>query len=153
MHSSDKDSPSYNNNQREHPNHHHPTRQQSYDNHAYHRPPPLEPTPRRATGTPPPPGLVNNLLSIAALVDACCKVFFHCTRCKITFDRAIILQEWRDPKNRLWRVKIVDNGRMTNYKEAIPPQDKPTTTHPPCMPTTSMSAPPRTSSRTSIMCA
>jgi hypothetical protein len=72
------------------------------------------------------PDLVNNLLSVAALVDAGCKVFFHCTRCKVTFNRAIILQEWRDPENRLWWVKIVDDGWMTNYKVAIQPQDKPT---------------------------
>jgi hypothetical protein len=72
------------------------------------------------------PGLVNNLLSIAALVDVGCNVFFHCTRCKVTFNKAIILQGWRDPKNRLWRVKIVDNGWTTNYKMAIPPQKKPT---------------------------
>ncbi len=37
------------------------------------------------------PGLVNNLLSIAALVDTRCKVFFHCTGCKVTFNKAIIL--------------------------------------------------------------
>ncbi len=71
------------------------------------------------------PGLVNNLLSIAALVDAGCKVFFHCTGCKVTFDGAIILQGWRDPKNILWQVKIVDNGWTTDYKVAIPTQDKP----------------------------
>jgi hypothetical protein len=59
-------------------------------------------------------------------VDAGCKVFFHCTGCKVTFDKAIILQGWRDPKNRLWRVKIVDGGWMTNYKVAILPQEKPT---------------------------
>jgi hypothetical protein len=38
------------------------------------------------------PGLVNNLLSIAALVDAGCEVFFHCTGCKVSFNGAIILQ-------------------------------------------------------------
>ncbi len=37
------------------------------------------------------PGLVNNLLFVAALVDAGCKVFFCCTGCKVTFDGAIIL--------------------------------------------------------------
>jgi hypothetical protein len=37
------------------------------------------------------PGLVNNLLFIAALVDAGCKVFFRCTGCKVTFNGAIIL--------------------------------------------------------------
>ncbi len=72
------------------------------------------------------PGLVNNLLSIAALVDARCKVFFHCTGCKVTFDEAIILQGWRDPKNRLWRVKIVGDGWTIDYKVAIPLQEKPT---------------------------
>jgi hypothetical protein len=72
------------------------------------------------------PGLVNNLLSAAALVDAGCKVFFYPNGCKVTFDGAIILQGWRDPKNRLWRVKIVDDGWTTNYKVTIPPKDKPT---------------------------
>ncbi len=71
------------------------------------------------------PGLVNNLLSIAALVDMGCKVFFHSTGCEVTFDGAIILQGWRDPKNRLWQVKIVDNGWMTNYKVTILPQENP----------------------------
>ena len=79
------------------------------------------------------PGLVNNLLSIAALVDVGCKVFFHRTGCKVTFDGAIILQGWRDPKNTLWRVKIVGNGWMTDYKVAIPQQEKPSVklTNPP----------------------
>ncbi len=72
------------------------------------------------------PGLINNLLSIAALIDAGCKVFFNHTRRKVTFDGAVILQGWRDPKNRLWQVKIVNNRWMTNYKVAIPPQDKQT---------------------------
>ncbi len=81
------------------------------------------------------PGLVNNLLSVAALVDTGCKVFFHCTGCEVTFNGAIILRGWRDPKNRLWRVMIVDNGWTTNYKVAIPTQDKPTIelTTPPTM--------------------
>jgi hypothetical protein len=72
------------------------------------------------------PGLVNNLLFVAALVDAGCKVFFHCTGCEVTFNGAIILQGWRDPKNRLWWVKIVDDGWAANYKVAIPQQENPT---------------------------
>jgi hypothetical protein len=72
------------------------------------------------------PDLVNNILSAAMLVDAGCKVFFHRTGCEVTFNRAIILQGWQDPKNRLWRVKIVDDGWMTNYKVVIPPQEPPT---------------------------
>ncbi len=70
------------------------------------------------------PGLVKNFLSIAALVDAGFKVFFHCTGCKVTFNGAIILPGWRDPKNKLWRVKIVDDGWTTDYKVAIPMQEK-----------------------------
>jgi hypothetical protein len=72
------------------------------------------------------PGHVNNLLSVAALVDAGCEVFFHCTGCEVTFNGAIILQGLRDPKNRLLRVRIVDNGWMANYKVATSTQDKPT---------------------------
>ncbi len=37
------------------------------------------------------PGLVNNILFAAALVDAGCEVFFHCTSCKVTFDGTVIL--------------------------------------------------------------
>jgi hypothetical protein len=55
-------------------------------------------------------GLVNNLLSVAALVEAGCKVFFHGTGCKVTFNGTVILRGWHDPKNKLWRVKIMDNG-------------------------------------------
>ncbi len=72
------------------------------------------------------PGLANNLLSIAALVDAGCKVFFHCTGCKVIFDGAIIFRGWRDPKNRLWQMNIVDDRWTTDYKVAIPLQEKPT---------------------------
>jgi hypothetical protein len=72
------------------------------------------------------PGLVNNLLSVAALVDTECKVFFHCTGCKVTFNGAIILRGRIDPKDRLWGVKIVDNGWTTNYKVAILTQERPT---------------------------
>jgi hypothetical protein len=64
-------------------------------------------------------GLVNNLLSVAALVDAGCKFFFHCTGCKVTFDGTVILQGWGDPKNKLWRVKIMDNGWTTNLHVPI----------------------------------
>jgi hypothetical protein len=69
------------------------------------------------------PGLVNNLLSIAALVDAGYKVFFHCTGCKVTFDCTVILPGWRGPKNKLWHVKIVDDGWTTNLHVPIPDGD------------------------------
>jgi hypothetical protein len=69
------------------------------------------------------PGLVNNLLSIATLVDSGCKVFFHRTGCKVTFDGTVILRGWRDPKNKLWRVKIMDDKRTTNLHVPIPNGD------------------------------
>ncbi len=59
------------------------------------------------------PGLVNNLLSVAVLCDAGCDVFFHKHGCKVTHNGETILRGWRDPKNRLWRIKLVDNGRKT----------------------------------------
>jgi hypothetical protein len=69
------------------------------------------------------PGLVNNLLSVATLVNAGCEVFFHCTSCKVTFDGTVILQGWRDPKNKLWHVKIMDDGWTTNLHVPIPDSD------------------------------
>jgi hypothetical protein len=36
--------------------------------------------------------LVNNLLSVAVLCNAGCKVFFHKTGCKVTLDEKTILQ-------------------------------------------------------------
>ena len=59
------------------------------------------------------PGLVNNLLSVAVLCDAGCEVFFHKHGCEVTHNGEIILRGWRDPKNRLWRVKLVDDGWTT----------------------------------------
>jgi hypothetical protein len=59
------------------------------------------------------PSLVNNLLSVAVLCNAGCKVFFKKTGCKVTFDEGTILQGWRDPQNCLWCVMIVNNGWTT----------------------------------------
>lgn len=42
------------------------------------------------------PGLVNNLLSVATLVDAGCDVYFHRTGCEVSFDGTVILRGWRD---------------------------------------------------------
>ncbi len=36
-------------------------------------------------------GLMNNLLSVTALVNAGCKVFFHRTGCEVMFDGTVIL--------------------------------------------------------------
>jgi hypothetical protein len=37
------------------------------------------------------PGLVNNLLSVAVLYNAGCKVYFHSTGCNVTLNGEIIL--------------------------------------------------------------
>jgi hypothetical protein len=62
------------------------------------------------------PGLTNNLLSVAVLCNASCKVFFNTTGCEVTFDGKIILRGWRDPKHCLWRICIIDDGWMTDLK-------------------------------------
>ena len=67
------------------------------------------------------PGLVNNLLSVATLVDAGCDVYFHRTGCEVSLDGKVILRGWRDPTNRLWRVRITDDGWTTNFRVLIPP--------------------------------
>ncbi len=78
---------------------------------------------------------MNNLISIAALVDARCKVFFHPTSCKVMFDGMVILRGWRDTKNKLWRVKIMDNGWTTSLHVPIPDGD-------PKPPTIALATPP-----------
>jgi hypothetical protein len=62
------------------------------------------------------PELVNNLFSVAVLSNAGCKVYFHSTGCKVSLNKEIILQGWRDPTNQLWRVKITNDGWITNLK-------------------------------------
>jgi hypothetical protein len=59
------------------------------------------------------PGLVNNLLSVAVLCDAGCEVFFSKQGCEVTLNGETILRGWCDPKNRLWRIKLVDDGWTT----------------------------------------
>jgi hypothetical protein len=61
-------------------------------------------------------GLTNNLLSVAVLCDAGCKVFFNAPGCKVTFDGKIILRGWHHPKHCLWHIRIVDDAWMTDLK-------------------------------------
>jgi hypothetical protein len=61
------------------------------------------------------PGLTNNLLSIAILCDARCKVFFHATGCEVTLNGAVIFRGWRDPHHCLWCVRIVNDGWTSNH--------------------------------------
>ena len=67
------------------------------------------------------PGLTNNLLSVPVLCDAGCEVFFNATGCEVTLNGDVILRGWRDPRHRLWRVRIVDDGWTTNLKVAVDP--------------------------------
>jgi hypothetical protein len=62
------------------------------------------------------PGLTNNLLSIAVLCNAGCKVFFNAFGCEVTLNGVIILQGWCDPRYCLWWVRIIDNGWTTDMK-------------------------------------
>jgi hypothetical protein len=59
------------------------------------------------------PSLVNNLLSVAILCNTGCKEFFHKTGCKVTLNGKSISRGWRDFKNCLWRVMIIDDGWRT----------------------------------------
>jgi hypothetical protein len=59
------------------------------------------------------PDLINNLLSIAVLCNASCKVFSQKTGCKATLDGKTILRGWRDPNNCLLHVMITDDGWTT----------------------------------------
>jgi hypothetical protein len=76
------------------------------------------------------PGLVNNLHSVATLVNTGCDIYFHRTGCEVSFDGTVILRGWRDPTNRLWRVRITDGGWTTNMRVSIPPD----TNEPPLIP-------------------
>jgi hypothetical protein len=76
------------------------------------------------------PGLINNLLLVATLVDSGCDVYFHRTGCEVSFDGSVILRGWRDPTNRLWRVRITNDGWTTNMRVSIPPD----TNEPPLIP-------------------
>jgi hypothetical protein len=83
-------------------------------------------------------GLVNNLLSVATLVDAGCEVFFHCNGCKVTSDGMAILRGWRDPKNKLWRVKIINDGWAMDYRIPVPTKESEPPTIPLVTPPTSL---------------
>jgi hypothetical protein len=62
------------------------------------------------------PGLTNNQLSVPVLCNAGCEVFFNAAGCEVTLNSEIILRGWCNPRHRLWRVRIVDDGWTTNLK-------------------------------------
>eukprot|EP00804_Cyclotella_cryptica_P013537 CCRYP_021093-RA/>CCRYP_021093-RA protein AED:0.19 eAED:0.14 QI:0/0/0/1/1/1/4/0/1001 len=53
------------------------------------------------------PGIAHNLVSAATLANTECELFFHKTGCKVSLNGEIILQGWRDPDTRLWRISIL----------------------------------------------
>ena len=70
------------------------------------------------------PCLINNLLSVTVLCNAGCEVFLHKHGCEVTLNGETIPRWWRDPKNQLWHVKIVDNGwttKLTIHDNAMRP--------------------------------
>ncbi len=72
------------------------------------------------------PGLVNNLLSIAVLCNAGCKVFFHKTGCNVTLDGKTILQGWHNPKNCLWKVILLTTaGQLSILSMTSPDSSSP----------------------------
>ena len=78
------------------------------------------------------PGLTNNLLSVAVLCDAGCTVTFSADDVIVNKERAKVLEGWRDPINRLWRVPLTPTAhtpaksRNRNYYNILqdnnPPQ-------------------------------
>ena len=51
---------------------------------------------------------MNSLLSVPILVDAGCEVFFHQTRCEITYIGETIIRRWRDIETNMWRISLQD---------------------------------------------
>ena len=56
------------------------------------------------------PSIMNNLLSVAELCDAGCTVLFENDKVSVkSKENKIILTGWRDSRNNLWRVPLVDS--------------------------------------------
>ena len=54
------------------------------------------------------PGIMNSLLSVPILVYMGCEVFFHRTRCDITYNGETIIRGWRDIATNMWRISLHD---------------------------------------------
>ena len=71
------------------------------------------------------PGLKNNLLSAPVLCDSGCTVTFSSDNVKVTKDNQLLMEGWRDPVNRLWRVPITPttaasvSQRNYNYYDVL----------------------------------
>ena len=58
------------------------------------------------------PSIMNNLLSVAELCDAGCTVLFENDKVSVkSKENKIILTGWRDSRNNLWRVPLVDGQK------------------------------------------
>ena len=55
------------------------------------------------------PGIVNNLVAAPILCDAGCEVKFTKKKVTVTKNKKLLLEGWRDPKNNLWRVPLVQH--------------------------------------------
>ena len=54
------------------------------------------------------PGIINNLLYVSVLCDACCEVFLNSTGCKISFNGEIIVRGWRNMQTNMWCISLLD---------------------------------------------
>ena len=53
------------------------------------------------------PGIVKNLVAAPISCDAGCEVKFKETDVTVTKNKKVLFVGWRDPKNNLWRVPLV----------------------------------------------
>ena len=56
------------------------------------------------------PNITNNLVSVAELCNAGCKVFFHEHGVNIEYEGEIIGRGWRDRQSKLWRISLTSEG-------------------------------------------
>ena len=66
--------------------------------------------PKADRGAQRAPGIINSLLSVSILCDAGCEVFFHSTRCEISFNVEVIVRGWCDMQTNMWRISLLDEG-------------------------------------------
>ena len=59
------------------------------------------------------PGIKNNLIAAPPLCDAGCEVIFRKKDVLVTKDKKLLLKEWCDPINWLWRVPLIQEGKYT----------------------------------------
>ena len=67
------------------------------------------------------PGLTNNLISAPILCDAGCEIIFSKKKVSVKKDDKLIMEGWRDPLNRLWRVPLDTTPSRTETNNYFAP--------------------------------